>query len=55
MITLIILGYIGIVVLAFKVIKIKVSPTSIAVFALLGVVVMGNVLMLWNFSAPMTG
>ena len=55
MITLITLGYIALVVLAFKVIKIKVSPTSIAVFALLGVVVMGNVLMLWNFSAPMTG
>jgi membrane fusion protein (multidrug efflux system) len=55
MLTVIILGYIGIVVLAFKVIKIKVSPTSIAVFALIGVIVIGNVLMLWNFSAPMTG
>jgi multidrug resistance efflux pump len=55
MLTLIILGYIGIVVLAFKVIKIKVSPVSIAVFALIGVIVIGAVVDLWKFSAPMTG
>ena len=30
MLSLIIIGYLGVVVLAFKVVKIKVSPTSIA-------------------------
>jgi multidrug resistance efflux pump len=55
MIIVITICYIGCVVLAFKVIKIKVSPVSIAVFALLGVVVLGGVVAGWKFSAPMTG
>jgi multidrug resistance efflux pump len=54
MITLITLGYIALVVLAFKVIKIKVSPVPIAVFALVGVLVIGGVANLWKFSAPLT-
>lgn len=55
MLTVIILGYVGIVVLVFKVVKIKVSPVSIGVFALLGVVVLGGVVAVWKFGAPMTG
>ena len=55
MLTLIILGYIGIVVLAYKVIKLKVTPSSIAVFAVIGVFVLGGVAATWKFSAPLTG
>ena len=55
MLTLIILGYIGIVVLAYKFIKIKVTPGSIAVFAVIGIFVLGGVTAAWKFSAPMTG
>ena len=55
MLSVIILGYIGLVVLAFKVVKIKVSPTSIAVFSLVGVIAIGGVVAVWKFSAPMTG
>jgi multidrug resistance efflux pump len=55
MLTLITLGYIGIVVLAYKVIKIKVTPASIAIFAVIGVLVLGGVTATWKFSAPMTG
>jgi len=55
MVTLITLGYIGIVVLAFKFMKIKVTPASIGVFAVLGVFILGGVIVVWKFSAPMTG
>lgn len=54
MITVITFFYIGCVVLAFRVIKIRVSPVSIAIFALIGVVVLGGVVAGWKFSAPMT-
>ena len=57
MLSVIILGYIGLVVLAFKVVKIKVSPTSVGVFTFVGVVVSRRSVLAatWKFSAPMTG
>lgn len=55
MIIVLTISYICGVVVAFKVIKIKVSPTSVAVAVLVGVFMLGGVVMAWNFSAPMTG
>jgi multidrug resistance efflux pump len=54
MLTFIILGYLGIVLLTFTVIKIKVSHRSLGIFALIGILVMGLVVNLWKFSSPMT-
>lgn len=39
---------------AFKVIKLKVTPVSIAVATVIGVIVMGGIVIGWNVSAPMT-
>ena len=55
MIVVITICYLGCVFLAFKVIKIKVSAVSVAVAALIGVIVLGGVVIGWKFSAPMTG
>jgi multidrug resistance efflux pump len=54
MITVIMLGYIGIVFIAFKVIKLKVNPTSVAIATLIGIFLMVGILIGWKFSAPMT-
>ena len=54
MLTFILLGYVGIVLLAFTVIKIKVSHRTLGIFALIGILLMGLVVNLWKFSAPMT-
>ncbi len=55
MITVITLGYLALVMIAFKVLKIKVSPTSIAVFAVIGICIMAGIVTGWKFSAPMSG
>jgi multidrug resistance efflux pump len=55
MITVMTICYIGCVLVAFKVIKIKPTPTSIAVAAVIGVTMLGGVVIGWNFAAPMTG
>ena len=54
MITVILLGYLACVVVAFKVIKIKVSPTSVAVAVVAGVFMLGGIVVIWKQSAPMT-
>jgi multidrug resistance efflux pump len=54
MIILIMLIYLGCVYAAFKYIKIKVNPVSIAAAALIGVVVLSGILIGWKFSAPIT-
>ena len=54
MITVITIGYIALVLVAFKVIKIKVSPTSIAAAVVIGVFLLGGVVTVWTFSAPMS-
>jgi multidrug resistance efflux pump len=55
MITLLTIGYLVCVVVAFKVIKIKVNPVSVAIAAFLGVVMLGGVTIGWKQAAPMTG
>ena len=55
MITVMALCYIGCVLLVFKVIKLKVSPISVGVAVLLGVLLLGGIVIGWKFSAPMSG
>jgi multidrug resistance efflux pump len=55
MITVLTIGYLVCVMVAFKVIKIKVSPTSVAVAAYIGVVMLGGIVIVWKQAAPMTG
>jgi multidrug resistance efflux pump len=55
MITVLTIGYLACVVVAFKVIKIKVNPISVAIAAFLGVVMLGGVTIGWKMAAPMTG
>ena len=54
MIILMTLGYIACVMVAFKVIKIKVSPATIAVAVVGGCFLMGGILIVWKQSAPIT-
>ena len=54
MITVLTVLYPGCVVLAFKVIKIKVNPVSIAVAVLIGMLMLGGVVIERKQSAPMT-
>jgi len=54
MLTIILLGYIGCVYAAFKLIKIKVSPVSVAVSVVLGIFVLGGIVIAWKFGAPIT-
>lgn len=54
MITVMTLCYIGCIVVAFKVIKIKPTPASIAVATLIGVFMLGGIVIAWKQSAPLT-
>lgn len=54
MITIILLLYIGCVYAAFKLIKLKVNPVSVAVSAVIGVLLLGGIVIAWKFSAPIT-
>jgi multidrug resistance efflux pump len=54
MITVMMIGYIGCVLVAFKVIKIKPTPVSIAVAVMIGVFMLGGVVIGWKMAAPMT-
>jgi multidrug resistance efflux pump len=54
MITIVMLAYAGLVVLAFKVIKLKVTPTSVVSAITLGVFVIGLIVVAWKMAAPMT-
>jgi len=55
MLMLCILGYLVCVIVAFKVIKIKPSPVSIAIATLVGVLMVGGLLIGWKIAAPMSG
>ena len=48
------LGYIGLVFVAFKVVKIKINAISIAAAALIGVFLMAAILIAWKMSAPIS-
>jgi multidrug resistance efflux pump len=54
MITVIAIFYLGCVFLAFKVIKLKVSPFSVAVATLIGVFLLTGIVIGWKFSAPIS-
>ncbi len=54
MITVITICYIGCVILAFRVVKIKATPVSIAVAILIGVFILGGIVIGWQQSAPIT-
>lgn len=55
MVTLLLIGYLGCVMAAFKILRIRVNPTSIATSVLGGVFLIGGVVIAWNFAAPITG
>lgn len=54
MIMVILLIYLVCVVVAFKVIKIRVSPTSVAVAVVAGFLMLSGIVIVWKQSAPMT-
>ena len=54
MIILISLIYLACVLVAFKVIKIPVNPVSVAVATLIGVVLLGGIVTVWNLGAPIS-
>ncbi len=55
MILVLTLAYLVCVLVAFKVIKIKVQPVSVAVAVLIGVFMLGGIVAGWKFAAPMSG
>jgi multidrug resistance efflux pump len=55
MITIIGIAYCALVIVAFKVIKIKVVPTTIATAALIGVFLMTFIVVSWKMAAPISG
>lgn len=54
MILLMTLIYVGCVLVAFRVVKIKVTAVSVAVSALIGVLLLGGIVSAWKLSAPMS-
>lgn len=54
MIMVLTIGYLACVMVAFKVVKIKVSSVSVAVAAFIGVVMLGGVVVFWKLAAPMS-
>jgi multidrug resistance efflux pump len=55
MILLMTLIYLGCVLAAFKIIKLKVTPVSVGVSALIGVLLLGGIVTLWKLASPMSG
>lgn len=55
MILILTLAYLGLVYAAFKYIKIKVNPISIAGAALGGVILLGGIITAWKLASPMSG
>lgn len=54
MIVIMSLCYLGCVVVAFRVIKIRPTPGHVAAAVLVGVVMLGGILVGWQMSAPMS-
>ncbi len=55
MITILTIAYVACVLVAFKVIKIRPTPVSIAVSVVVGVCMLGGIVVGWKMSSPMTG
>jgi membrane fusion protein (multidrug efflux system) len=55
MILVMTLLYLGCVLAAFKIIKLKVTPVSVGVSALIGVLLLGGIVTLWKLASPMSG
>ena len=55
MIMIMTLAYLACVLVAFRVIKIKVRPFSVAVAALIGVFMLGSIVTGWKLASPMSG
>jgi len=55
MILLMTMAYLACVYAAFKVIKIKVNPFSVAVAAMVGVFMLGGIVTAWKLASPMSG
>lgn len=54
MIAIMTLCYLGCVIIAFRVIRIKVSAASVAVAAVIGILMLGGIVIGWKMAAPMT-
>lgn len=55
MITIMMTIYIACMVVAFKVFKLKLSPTTLATATLSGILLLGGILIVWNQAAPLSG
>ena len=54
MIALTTIIYVGLVILFYRVWKIKPTPTNVAAMIVLGVLLIGTIVIFWKFSAPMS-
>lgn len=54
MVTVILLLYIGCVIAAFRYIKIKINPKSVAISLLIGVFLIGGIVVTWKLVAPIS-
>jgi membrane fusion protein (multidrug efflux system) len=54
MITCLAIAYIVAIVLVFKILKVRPRPWPIAIFAVVGVLMLGAVVVLWTLAAPMS-
>lgn len=52
MIALTTLIYVGLILVFYKVMKVKPNPTNVAICVVIGVMVIGAIVVLWQFSAP---
>jgi multidrug resistance efflux pump len=54
MITVMTIVYVALIVLVFKILKVKPSPWPIAAFVVLGVALIGSIVVLWTLAAPIS-
>lgn len=54
MIAMLTIVYVALIILVFKILKVKPSPWPIAGFVVLGVVMIGTIVVLWTLASPMS-
>lgn len=54
MIAIVTLLYVGLVLLVYKVLKIRPNPKNVACMVVIGFVLIGAILLVWQFASPMT-